>query len=88
MLFVSALQGGFLPPLPLVAAQIVNVKGSIRMALRCQHSLHVNKAFTARVDGKPSEITHDPPAAHPFRNGSVGPRTTKEVGNQIAFARR
>ena len=63
MLIVRALEPFLLPPLPLVAAEVVNVERAIRLALVVKLSLEFDQALSAGVNGEPPEVGHDPAAA-------------------------
>jgi hypothetical protein len=40
MLFVRSLQGVLLPPLPLIAAEVVDIEGTIGSSVHVQIALH------------------------------------------------
>ena|SRR5436309_14508471 len=85
MLAIRALELFLLPPLPLVAAEVVNVERAIRLASFVELALELNQALAASVNREPAEIAHDPAPPEPFRYRASRPAAAEEVGDEIAF---
>jgi hypothetical protein len=80
VLVVGPVQGGFLPPLPFVAAEIVDIKRSVGLSLVVKISLLVDQPLAASVDGEASEICHNPPATETFCCRARSAATAKKIG--------
>ena len=72
MVIVIALQPFPLPPLPLVAAQIVDIKGPVGLAVCLEFSLQFDEPFTAGVDGETAQIAHDPTTVQALGHSARG----------------
>ena len=85
MLFVRAFEPFLLPPLPLVAAEVVNVERAIRLAFVVKLALKLDQALAAGVDGEPPEVGHDPAPPQPLGHCAGRAAAAEEVGDEIAF---
>ncbi|MGQ9600301.1 MAG: hypothetical protein ACUVWZ_12890, partial [Anaerolineae bacterium] len=60
VLVVVALQAVQLPPLALVAAQVIDIEGTVGLTLCVQLALHLDEPLAAGVDGVAPQVHPDP----------------------------
>ena len=85
MVLVCALEPFPLPPLPLVAAQIVDIKGPVGLAVCVEFALQFDEPLAAGVDGKSAQVGHDPAAAQALGHSAGGAGAAEEIGHEVAF---
>ncbi len=74
--------------LPLVLAQVEDLKGPVVFPGGLELALHADQAFAGGVDGEFAEIGGDPFAAQFFRHRRRGAGAAEEVGDEVAFVGR
>jgi len=77
-----------LPPLALVAAQVIHVEGAIGLAGGVQLALDLDQALAAGVDGVAPQVHPDPAPAQLLRHRQRRARAAEKVGNNRVFIRR
>ena len=84
---VGALQPVQLPPLALVAAQVVYVEGAIGLAGGVQLALDLDQALAAGVDGVAPQVHPDPAPAQLLRHCQRCATAAEEVSDNTIFSR-
>jgi len=85
---VGALQPVQLPPLALVAAQVIDVEGAIGLASGVQRALDLYQALASGVDSVAAQVHPDPAPAQLLRHRQRRAGAAEEVGNNRVFIRR
>jgi hypothetical protein len=85
MVIIIALQPFSLPPLPLIATQIVDIKGPVGLAVCLEFSLQFDEPFAAGVDSESAQVAHDPATVQALGHCARGARATEEIGHEVAL---
>ena len=85
---VSALEPVKLPPLALVAAQVIDVEGAVGLAGGVQLALDLDQALAGGVDGVAAQVHPDPAPAQLLRHRQRRPGAAEEVGDYTILFRR
>ncbi len=85
VLLVRALEPVLLPPLPLVAAEVVDVERAVGLALVVQLALQLDQPLAAGVDGEPAQVAMIQRRPKPLRHCARRAAAAEEVGDEVAF---
>ena len=88
MLLIGPLKTFLLPPLTLVAAEIIDVESAVRLPLIVEFPLEIDQSLPRRMNGEPPQIGHDPAPPQFFSHGPCCSGTAEEIGDKVAYVGR